>query len=345
MSLGSKFIGKKILFLSVQTFDLQREIKEKLEELGAEVYYFDERPANNNFTKGIIRLKPSLLKKKIKKYYSSIFKKISEIKFDYLFVNRGEIVPKEFILKFKSANPNCKSIFYTWDSFKNNPNPIDIIELFDRKFTFDSEDAEQKNINFRPLFYLQDFSKIKGEGLDSNYNLLFLGTAHSDRYKLSSEINNWCLKNNLSTYCYYYMQGRFVYFFKKFFDRSFKEFDFKKLSFISLNKNQILNLYKQSNCILDIHHPWQKGLTMRTIEAIGAGKKLITTNAEIKRYSFYNPANILVIDREKIDLNLDFFRSKYQEIDQKIYERLSLEGWLNCIFFEDESDIWIAEIK
>ena len=49
--------------------------------------------------------------------------------------------------------------------------------------------------------------------------------------------------------------------------------------------NDIVSLYKESEVILDINHPGQNGLTMRTFEALGAGKKLITTNTEIKKLS------------------------------------------------------------
>jgi hypothetical protein len=340
MNLKGKFQGKRILFLSVQTFGLQKEIKNRLEELGAVVQYFDERPANNNFTKGIIRLNPKLLKRTIEKYYHSILKLIATESFDYFFLNRGEIVPEFFIKQFKVTNPNCETIFYTWDSFKNNPNPMMLLHYFNRKFTFDSKDAEKYDLDFRPLFYLPEFSQVKLQKSKKLYNLLFLGTAHSDRYKLSSKIIDWCLKNGLITFYYYYMQGRLVYIYKRLFDSSFKEFDYKKLSFKSLSKNQILDYYKVSDCILDIHHPGQNGLTMRTIEAIGAGRKLITTNKEIANYCFYNQINIHIIDREDIILDRSFFDSTYQDIDKNIYESLSLDGWLNSLFFEDESDCW-----
>jgi spermidine synthase len=89
----------------------------------------------------------------------------------------------------------------------------------------------------------------------------------------------------------------------------------------------------------------QKGLTLRVFEAIGAGKKLITTNQYIQNYSFYNPNNIYIINRENIKLEEAFFQNKYQEISSDLYQRLSIEGWLNCLFFEIESNIWINNIK
>ncbi|MFH4210110.1 lipopolysaccharide biosynthesis protein, partial [Acinetobacter baumannii] len=69
--------------------------------------------------------------------------------------------------------------------------------------------------------------------------------------------------------------------------------------------DEIIKLYAKSNVILDISHPGQSGLTMRTFEAIGAGKKLITTNLNIKEYPFYNSDNIFIISRDKLVLEKD----------------------------------------
>jgi hypothetical protein len=338
MVLKENLTNKKILFISVQTFNLEVEIKNKLEELGAQVTYYDERPANNNFIKGIIRLKRSLVQKRIDAYYKKILLVAATIQFDYLFVNRGEIVPVFFLEELKKMQPNCQFIFYTWDSFTNHAHPTTILKYFDRKLTFDPEDARLHKINFRPLFYLDAYKNIIH--LSIKYDILFLGTAHSDRYKISSLIKEWALNNNLTCFCYYFMHGRLVYFYKKKFDKTFQEFKYSQLSFKSLKLEQIVKMYQHSDIILDINHPHQKGLTMRTFEAIGAKRKLITTNKEIEKYPFYNENNFLIIDRNDIKLDLDFFKGNYQTLDPKLYDKFSLEGWLFNIFFDAEESFW-----
>lgn len=67
---------------------------------------------------------------------------------------------------------------------------------------------------------------------------------------------------------------------------------------------------------------------MRTVEMLGLGKKLITTNADIRNYDFYNPQNILVIDRDNPVIDEDFIRSPYEQIDENIRKRYSLEGFV-----------------
>ncbi|HSD07332.1 hypothetical protein [Flavobacterium sp.] len=343
--LKNKLNKKRILFFSVQTFNLEKEIQKKLEELGAEVHYFDERPSNNNFVKGIIRIKRSFYQHRIDIYYRQILAETKNQNYDYLFVNRGEVVPEFFLVAFRKDHPKCEFIFYTWDSFTNHDHPTTIIKYFDKKFTFDPDDAVKFGLSFRPLFFLDSYKKIQNTSVRKfKYDLLFLGTAHSDRYQISNLIVNWCNQNRLSSYCYYFIHGRLVYFYKKIFDKSFQLFDYKKLSFESLTTVQILGLYKESKVILDINHPGQKGLTMRTFEAIGSGKKMITTNTEIKKYLFYNPNNVYIIDRNNVVLDKNFFVTPYQDVSEELFYKASIEGWLNCIFVEKESNYWIKGI-
>lgn len=330
--------GKKILFFSVKFFNLENEIIKKLESFGAKVTYFDERPNNSNMTKAIIRVKKSLYQTKIDSYYQGILKQIENKEFDYLFVNKGEVVPEFFLEKFNQLHPSCTKLYYCWDSFDNNPHALNTLKYFDRKSSFDPLDAKKHNINFRPLFFLDDYSKL--ESGKETLDLLFLGTAHSDRYVISNQIKDWCTDRGLKAFCFYYMQGKFVYFYKRYFDKTFKQFDYKKLSFESLNNQQILKYYESAKVILDINHPNQRGLTLRTFEALGARKKLITTNKEIKKFPFYNENNVFIIDRNDIKLDEKFFETPYLSIEKDIYDKFSLEGFLYNIFIDPETEYW-----
>ena len=336
----TKLKNKKILYISIKTFNYEVEIANKLREFGAQVDYYDERPSNSILAKGIIRLKKSFYQKKIKDYYKTILKEIKSKKYDFFFLVKGEVVPTFFLKELKKIQQDCLFIYYTWDSFDNNPNGLSILEFFDKKITFDNSDAIKYNIGFRPLFYIDKYKEIENKK-ENKFDLLFLGTAHSDRYKISNTIVNWCDKNNFSSFTYYYVPSKLVYFFKSIFDSSFKEFDYSKLSFISLNINDITGYYEDSSIVLDINHPNQKGLTMRTFEALGAGKKIITTNKEIKKYCFYNTNNIFIIDRDKIEISKSFFTNDFISLDKELLDEMSISGWLNSIFISNKESFWI----
>ena len=102
----------------------------------------------------------------------------------------------------------------------------------------------------------------------------------------------------------------------------------------ALSSEEVMEVVASSKAVLDIQHPKQTGLTMRTIEMLGVKRKLITTNPAVKEYDFYNPQNILVIDRANPIVNKEFLESLYSPINEKLYYKYSLDGWIEYIFKE-----------
>ncbi|MBP3817755.1 MAG: hypothetical protein J6H31_05570 [Butyrivibrio sp.] len=85
-------------------------------------------------------------------------------------------------------------------------------------------------------------------------------------------------------------------------------------------------------CILDIVQEGQKGLTWRPLEAMFYKKKLITNFNEIKQYDFYNPNNVFIIDEDRWEDIKEFITSPYVDLDDKIIDQYTVEGWLNNFF-------------
>jgi hypothetical protein len=85
--------------------------------------------------------------------------------------------------------------------------------------------------------------------------------------------------------------------------------------------------------VLDVNHSAQTGLTMRSIETIGARKKLITTNREVEEYDFYDPTRIHVIDPEHLDVPsmCDFLEVPMVPLDERQYEGLGIDHWIATI--------------
>lgn len=101
-----------------------------------------------------------------------------------------------------------------------------------------------------------------------------------------------------------------------------------KSIFEKKDSSEIADIVNQSKSVLDIQHPNQTGLTMRTIEMIGMNKKLITTNASIVNYDFYNKKNILIIDRDNPQIDVSFFSTPYEKLNPEIYQKYSLSSWI-----------------
>ena len=325
--------GKKILLFAPSFFGYEKEIKSRLEFFGAEVDFFDERPSNSFIVKVLIRLNKKLIQKKINNYYSDIISKTSNKKFDFVLFISPESINSELFHKLKAEQKDAKFILYLWDSLKNKK-ALEILDDFDKRLSFDKEDCENKafNLEYRPLFYLDAYSELSKQNVKKEIDLLFIGTLHTDRFTILKEIKKQCEELDLKVYFYLYFPSRALYFFKKFFDKSLmgtKKSDFK---FKALSKEDIIDLVNKSEAVLDVQSAKQSGLTMRTIEMLGAEKKMITTNRGISSYDFYESTNIDIIKRDNLKLNKSFFNNKYSSISEDVYRKYTINSWLNDLF-------------
>jgi len=331
---------KKILFLSPKFFDYEKEIIIELEKQGANVIFFDERPKNDFTTKLLIRLNfRNIIRKRINSYYSSIINSTLKEDFDYLFIISPETIDVEKIETIKKLHKNIKVYIYLWDSIKNKKNALSLLSASDKFVTFDRSDKNKfKQVKFLPLFYIDDYKNIphaKNKKLPQ-YDLSFIGTVHSDRYRTIKNIERLAKENNLNIFYYFYSPSKVLFFFQRLLKKDFRHIDWNDISFISLSKKDVLDIIQNSKVVIDIHHPNQLGLTMRTIEMIGAKKKLLTTNKDVENYNFYNLNNIFFFDRNYPKIDFEFFNNEYQELESELYESYSLTNWIKRIFEVEE---------
>ncbi|PJJ63007.1 CgeB family protein [Chryseobacterium geocarposphaerae] len=337
--------GKKVLFLAVRFFQYEKAIAQRLSELGAEVDFYDERPSNSNFAKGVIRFNKKIYQSIINRYYRSIIDEIQNKKYDYFLLIKGEAVPAYFLEKVRLLNPEIEMIYYNFDPLKEYPVLISNLKYFDKKFTFERNDALRYGLSFRPLFYLNEYKHLASDISDLNYDIIFIGSAHTDRYIVGENVRSIAEKLKLKCFFYYYAMGRIAFRLRKIVDKELKQFDNKKLSFTTLSHHEIIDYYRRAKSVLDINKPFQDGLTIRTFEVLASGRKLITTNSDITNYPFYNPNNIFIIDRTHIKLDRDFFNSEFEKIEDEVLYMMSLDSFIECLFVKDQNEYWNSFVK
>ncbi|PSU58198.1 hypothetical protein CTM80_17095, partial [Photobacterium phosphoreum] len=147
----------------------------------------------------------------------------------------------------------------------------------------------------------------------------------SERFDLVKKIT----KNSQNNFLFFYCPSKIVFLYKKYFKNEINGLDFSDVSFHPMERQSLINVIEQSKVIIDINHSSQVGLTMRTIEMIGAKKKIITTNIEVVNYDFYRPENILVFTNSTSldDINR-FIKTPYNELCDNIYKKYSIESWI-----------------
>lgn len=298
-----------------------------MEELGAKVFFYDERPFNSSYEKALLKVQPNIFAKKTESYFDSIFEEVSNINFDYIFFLKCETPTLKVMKKYRNHFKAAKFCLYMWDSISNVKNIEEKLPYFDLISSFDRKDSLTNNFNFRPLFYSDTYA-CPYEDKEFEYDICSFGTIHSDRYKVISSVKKIAEKNNLKTYFFNFLQGQFMYYYYKLTNKNFSGSKLTDFSFNKKSSSEITRIILDTQAVLDIQHPNQSGLTMRTIEMLGMNKKIITTNSSITEYDFYSPNNVLVIDRENVEIDLAFFELPFQILSKDIYYKYSLEGWL-----------------
>lgn len=320
--------GKRIAVVCPDFFGYPEQIRVSLRNMGYDVSLYDERPSNRVWDKILLRLTGKIfLKKSIQRHYDTILKELESNPVDILLLIDTEAISREIVQKIKSKI-DCQVVLYMWDSIKNKGGFLEYVDLCDKAFTFDPEDAKNRDeLKFLPLFYAKQYSKSVDVS-QKDIDVSFVGTLHSDRYQVVKDIEVQLASEGLAVKKHIYIQSRFFYYLRKVLNIGLWKSRFEEFTTRKLTTDEVAEMFRGSKVVIDINHPGQIGLTSRTFEALKSGAKLITTNPAVADYPFYDPSMISVINRNNIEVDRSFLQADLSPVDMSDY---SLEKWLDSI--------------
>lgn len=325
----------RLLLIMPKFFDYPQVISKELNRMGYEVDFFDDRPSDNPWMKAAIRINKNIVHSFIKAYFNKIMKTISSIKYDVVFLISGQSLSfdESMIKKIKECQPQARFLLYQWDSLRNFPYIERMEKYFDKCFSFDREDVRQNDrLIFLPLFYSRRYENIGKKNVkDYKYDFCFVGTAHPKKYEFINRMSAQLKPVYPKQFIYFFYPSRIVYYYRKYKNPELKNAKISEFHFTALKGSEMDEIYTNSKAVLDSPQAGQLGLTIRVFEALGAKKKLITTNEDIRNYDFYREENIYIYDGKIINLQSSFFKKSYTEIPNDIYQKYSLRNWLNTI--------------
>lgn len=318
--------NKRILLIALTEYS--KGIINQLQNMGATVDYMCDKPNNGVVCKTLGRLKFKSYVRVIEKYYQNKTHEFSGNTYDYILAIRGEYTPAASVQALKKTFPTAELILYMWDSIRNNKGIENKWKFYDKVYSFDRIDylAHKDEIDFLPLFYYNFY--VPKPVKDYKYDIAFIGTGHEDRVKIIKGIKKQCDMYGLKMYEYVFLPHKLIYVRNKLLNRNYKYVSTRDIHFKMMPTKDAYQVYSEAKCVIDIESPTQCGLTMRTIEMIGLRKKMITTNKDIVNYDFFNPNNIMVVDRNDFRINPEFMNRPYEELSSDMYEKYSLHGWI-----------------
>lgn len=193
-------------------------------------------------------------------------------------------------------------------------------------WTFDINDASKYKFKYHNQIYTTVQNGIYETSKKSMRDFFFVGN-EKGRLDLLLSVEEILGENNVS--CDLYLKV----------DRDFDAFRGSQIKFIKedISYSEYLSILNNHHGLIDIVQKGQVGLTLRILEALFYGKKVITNNTTLKKLDIYKKENIFVFDKitniNKVDL-LSFLTSEFSPYDSHVLKKYDLEHLLRTIINE-----------
>lgn len=337
----------KIFFLTQYCVELYKPVYEEMLHQGHEVYLvqdtslpFDYNHRRIGFIKRIILKTCRFLCQTEKQYWKKMIAanpKEYNKAYDLFFCIDGTSFHPCLLDHLKKYNSNIKASLYLWDSNKFY-NFFRYNNLYDRIMTFDLDDAEKTpGVEPLPSFWFESPQQPE------KYCLSIVGSDHDDRlaivekvYKQLKEAN---LKCDLKVVVFHPKElpdfRKYLGYFKKIYGKKCEIYEKKKLLPYTTTEPQsmsaVIKLIDESSCVLDTDMPVQVGATERVIWALARGKKIVSTNYNLKKMPFYNSEQFRFIDRENPVLDIDFIKDATKFPVSEYLQKLRIDRWVHTM--------------
>lgn len=248
----------------------------------------------------------------------ALSEKMKEIE-KYTYIIIFDVMYKPGLVRtIRKINQGAKIILYfrnTIQSLKKNNWKFSYKEMKECNveiWSYSKRDCEVYGFRYNVQFANSHLLTRSGNE-DWKYDLLFVG-ADKCRSKILESVYEEYERKNLR--CFFYVK-----------DGSKKKYNQNRD-----NKYLPYNIYikeyaSKSMALLDIVTDENYGLTLRPLEALFLGKKLITNYYDIKYEKFYNESNIFILNNNFEEL-WNFLNTPIKNISEEIKEIYSCEHWL-----------------
>lgn len=95
-----------------------------------------------------------------------------------------------------------------------------------------------------------------------------------------------------------------------------------------LTYSQNIENIKKAKCVIEIVQEGQEGMTLRPLEAIAFGKKLISNNRSLQKADFYNKDNIFILGVDDFNNIGEFVRSPYVPVADAVVRKYDVNTWM-----------------
>ncbi|MEX3016829.1 hypothetical protein [Gymnodinialimonas hymeniacidonis] len=323
---------QRLLLICPLLFGYHQAISDAAQCKGFDVDWVNARASERTAYKVLMKGVPSLLRKLTQTRMVRMLHGVRDLEnIDRIVIVKGDGLTEKTLTTLRKLAPCATVHFYMWDSVRNHPGSVGLARLCDTVATFDARDAARLGWQHLPLFSFMPLSASAGASRTGNivYDWSFVGSVHGDRYAFLSRL--WSTHKSLKPFVHCYIPSRLVWLLRALRDPQLFRPGEVPISHEVLSKEAYLDVLNASRAVVDIEHARQTGLTMRSIETLLAGKKLITTNPHVRDVALYDASRVAVIDRDKPRIPDGFLDIPFAPVPEGLRRQFHVSGWLDAV--------------
>lgn len=282
-----------VLFIGIDYYEYTQRIVRELARQGHRTT-FHSMELTKRRHKVLKRYAPGRFEAAMRNYHERILASERGNHYDLVLFLQVHRMAPEIVADFRSTFPDARFVLYNWDSLRTHDYRR-YTQFFDSFLTFDREDAQELGAGYLPLFALPEyFGRRQNE--DARFDIYFVGTVVSaDRFRAARALKRFCKTSGLRLKMHLYCSPAGLLSLLR------RGLWMPELKLRSISQRQIIQLMQQSRATFDFPNHRQSGYTMRFIENLCAGLKIITSNRVVLEETFYDAARLMVLDE-----HLDF---------------------------------------
>lgn len=222
-------------------------------------------------------------------------------------------VRTEFLKWIRKNNPKKRIILWLWNTVAEVENNLHLESIPDgiEIWSYSEYDCKKYNLNYNTTFFWDKKDKVEDEIVQDLY---FIGK-DKGRLKKVKYVASACNERKIN----------FTYHIVKTHKYSLPKKEYKSsISYLEVQKN-----IAKSKAILDIQVSKTAGPSLRALEAVFYGKKLVTDDKNVKTFKFYNKDNIFILGEDDLNELRVFLDSPVIPIREEDVEYYNVRNWLS----------------
>jgi len=193
----------------------------------------------------------------------------------------------EFIRRLRHRHPGCRLVLIIYNVIVDSRRGQFIRDQYDLAYTFDPENARE--FGFRHFDGI--YSAVSGVKRRTSHDLVFIGL---DKGRLGALYDLYQMLRRKGLRCFFYVVSD---------QQECDDAEGFVVSSSRMSYGQSISLVQSANCILDLVPECQSGLSLRCIQAVVYGTRLLTNSTWVEASCWFDRARMSVFDSlESVDI-------------------------------------------